>query len=128
MSWTENWIGIEYMKDGRDRETGLDCYGLFLALQEFRFGRSLHDFAHTTNEELRTLIARRELSRWRMVKAAQEGDAVFFRAAGHPLHIGYALDEHRMLHIENEAGSCIDYFRGLRLDAARLGIFRHAAV
>lgn len=125
MHWSDRWIGIPYLEGGRS-PAGMDCLGLFLALQSVRCGRALFDPACGMAEAIRRRILDSQRPHWRRVKLAQEGDAVLLRASGRPLHVGFAIDDKHMLHVEGPPGSVIEPFAGHRWSAALEGIYRYA--
>lgn len=124
-NWSDHWIGLPYEELGRGPEA-FDCLGLFLALQRARFGRVIADPNCSVSEAVRRGVVdtyRRDVDR---VSRAQEGDALLFLSAGRPLHLGYALDDQDMLHIDRIAGSRIERWRGGRWLGKLEGIYRFA--
>jgi len=122
--WTDDWVGISYHEMGRGPES-YDCLGLFVALQSARFERSIFDPLCTTDEAIQREIAARQKRLWEPVETAREGDAVMFRVYRAPVHLGFALDDRRMLHTEKATGSLIEEFRGSRWGQRLEGIYRY---
>lgn len=104
--WTDDWIGIPYLKLGRSQE-GYDCLGLFAALQKERHGRAIFDPLCTAPEAAQMRLAAQVRPFWRKVNAPKEGCAVLFKVRGLALHVGYALDSRRMLHTGQDTGESV---------------------
>ena len=60
------------------------------------------------------------------VAQAQEGDALLFYAHGRPLHLGFALNNQDMLHIDSIAGSRVERWRAAAWLGKLEGIYRFA--
>lgn len=124
--WTDRYIGIPYVEGGRSM-AGFDCLGLFITLYKDRFNVALPDPRCSPVEAVRGRIFDREKLKWHPVKSAQEGDALVFRCAGRPLHVGFALNTKVMLHTEASAhSSCIERFQAPRWAGRLEGIYRFA--
>ena len=122
--WTDDWLGLPYAELGRG--PAYDCLGLFLTLQRVRLGRCLPDPGVTMLSAVRERTAEALRPRFRRVAQAREGDALMFRVAGRLLHVGYALDNHDMLHIETDGiGSAIERWRAIRWASRLEGIYRY---
>jgi hypothetical protein len=68
----------------------------------------------------------RALESYRRVELAREGDGLLFRMAGGSMHVGYALDNRDMLHLEADAQrSCIETWRSSRWLGKLEGIYRY---
>jgi cell wall-associated NlpC family hydrolase len=121
---TTKWVGLAYAELGRGPEA-FDCLGLFLALQRDFMGRDLPDPYCLMSEARGASLIDAERPRWVESGVADFGDAVLFRA-GRAWHIGFALDAHRMLHIEDDIGSRIELFGTTRWGTRLEGIYRFA--
>ncbi|GGG77496.1 hypothetical protein GCM10011415_28000 [Salipiger pallidus] len=121
--WTDDWIGLPYAERGRGPEA-FDCLGLWLALQQLRFGREIPDPDCTMQAALRQSVVDEFRPRFERVEIAEEGDALLFLSAGRPLHLGYALNNRDMLHIEAHSGSRVDCWRSMRWNGKLEGIYR----
>ena len=122
--WTSEWIGHPYRELGRGPE--YDCLGLFLAVQKARHGRILLDPGCSPAEAIRRGLVDQHRPVWARVEQAVEGDALMFGIRGRALHVGYALNDHLMLHIENVAGSRIEDFTMQNWRNRIEGIYRYA--
>ena len=122
--WTDSWIGTPYRELGRGPE--YDCLGLFVALQRARCGREIFDPACTTQEAVKAHLADRQRHLWRAVDVAREGDALLFKVAGEPVHLGFALNNKMMLHTEKATGAVIEDFRSSKWGTRLEGIYRYA--
>ena len=117
MSWATPFVGLPYLEGGRG-PLAYDCLGLFIALQQARFGRDIPDPSCSMAEAVRHAVVDAARNDWKRVEIGnvQEGDALLFLAAGRALHLGFALDARDMIHTEAEA-SCVEAWTG----PARLG-------
>ncbi|NDV53899.1 NlpC/P60 family protein [Salipiger sp. PrR003] len=121
--WTDAWIGLPYAVRGRG-PTAFDCLGLFIALHLARRGVVIPDPACTMEDAVRLGTVDRYRAHFQRVDTAIEGDALLFLSSGRPLHIGYALDNSNMLHIDATAGSRIERWRGMNWLGKLEGIYR----
>lgn len=119
--WSDNWIGLPYAELGRGPK--FDCLGLFLALQKVRHGRLIADPMCRMSEARGEAVLGGHRPLWQAVGEARQGDAVLF-LAGRAWHIGYALDDRQMLHIEDDAGSVIEPFETTRWGQRLEGKYR----
>lgn len=123
--WTDKWIGLPYAEYGRGPDA-YDCLGLFMELQKDRFNRVLHYPACSMTEAARADLAGSERPKWRQVDVAHEGCAVLWKERGHALHVGFALDARRMLHMCGEIGeSVIEDFTGANWGQRLEGIYEY---
>ncbi len=125
MSWSDDWIGLPHVKQGRSRD-GCDCLGLFILLHKARFNRDIPDPSCSREEAIRQRVADAQRANYVEVSEPQEGDALLMRTNGHPIHVGYCIDQSLMLHSEGDAGSQIERWNSTRWKARLLGIYRYA--
>lgn len=123
--WSDDWIGVPYAERGRG-PIAYDCLGLFLALHRARFDRVLPDPACSMRDAVRNETVEALRPRYERVSHAREGDALLFRMAGRPLHLGFALDDQDMLHTLDDAehSSRIERFRSASWLGKLEGIYR----
>ena len=128
--WAGHYIGLPFKTHGRDI-TGLDCWGLVRLVLHEQMDCQLPSYTQfydtTTNAAQIGPLVRRETLNWSRVSDAQSkcGDVIIFRMYGQPMHVGLALDEHYMLHIEQGINSAIERFDSLRWKKRIIGIFRY---
>lgn len=85
-------IGIPYKDHGRD-ERGLDCFGLILLIQK-RIGKPINDVWYKGfDSSLLSLAEQMNVKKCELEK----GCIITLEKNGH-LHLGYALDNERMIH------------------------------
>ena len=101
MSWTNQYIGIPYKLNGRNRE-GLDCWGLVRMVYGEQFNVSLpalnQQYEHPTDADGFGDAYELALPEWREVDEPQEFDVYWCRIAGIECHTGIALGNGQMLH------------------------------
>lgn len=115
-AWCESWIGLPYLKDGRQR-SGLDCWGYFALLQRERHGFDIAEYdgpSWSKDADVNAIAeaARAFAQRFAEVEPGEEseGDGVLFNMMGAPMHIGYVVRKGLMLHIEEACDSCAERY------------------
>lgn len=113
-SWISDYIGIEYKDRGRDREDGLDCWGLVKLVQEEVYNRKIPsylDYQSAENgESVEECIDQAKKDRfWNPIEAKQsrEGDIILMQMMGRRCHVGIAIDFPVLLHIHRRTHSCL---------------------
>lgn len=94
----ENWqhlVGVPYVADGRDPETGLDCFGLVLYVLRAE-GHLIPDLAASTAEAVASKY-------FEPVQKPEPGDVVQVLHRGRP-HVGIVVAPGRVLHASETAG------------------------
>jgi len=97
--WSDKWLGLPYAELGRG--PAYDCLGLFLAVQREEFGRDLLDPLCHPRDGFALTDDHRVL--WERAPKASAGCAVLFRWPAW-WHIGVAINDRLMLHIETDLG------------------------
>ena len=133
MNWTDQYIGIPFLCDGRTR-SGLDCGGLAMLAYREQLGIALPDYLGTLTDLSEVGLKRAsanisaELSRWVPVSIAQPFDIISFRkSAIESCHVGIACSRTEMLHIIYGINACVEEFTGLKWGRKISGIYRYAA-
>lgn len=118
--WAGEYVGIRWTDRGRDKKTGLDCWGLVWLVLTERFGLELPPFIVTpesadAEEELASI--QEQTGPWINVPkfSGQIYDVVqmktFIRDGGsvrsEPRHAGILLAPDRLLHVEENTKSVI---------------------
>lgn len=130
MNWTDDYIGLPFREDGRDRE-GLDCWGLVRLVYSERLGVDLPaysgEFTDSSRATLRKVAAlMEERSRlWREVPEPREYDVVLLRAGQLYCHVGLFVPRHDLLHIEAGIDSAREPLTSPRRRHSVVGYFRH---
>lgn len=105
--WVTEWLGFPYDRKGRGPK-GYDCFGLWRAVYEHRFGVVVPDPYPQEGHVIRQGGSRQLELMFRKLDSCapvSEGAALLIRDRGHPLHIGYAIDNEHFLHTTSEMGS-----------------------
>jgi cell wall-associated NlpC family hydrolase len=112
------FVGIPFVTRGRDRASGLDCWGLVRSASLALFAREVPDYCAYRNAnsicDVAPLFDGR--SDWRQVEAGREraGHVIVLRIAGHATHAGLVIRPGTMLHTMARCFSCIESYRGAR--------------
>lgn len=128
MPWSDDYVGLPFAKGGRDRATGLDCYGLVrLALAE-KAGVILARFDDVIEIDDAGVI-RSDVQRFAAVPpgAEQEFDLVIInepvRVSGRwqsaPVHIGIVVQPGLLLHINKNTTARVDPLAGMDVSEIR---------
>jgi len=70
-------------------------------------------------------LADRHRSQYQEVTDPQEGDVILMRSQGHPIHVGYCIDQNLMLHSEEGAESTVEQWNGTKWKNRVVGVFRY---
>lgn len=106
--------------------SGADCLGLFIMANRQRLGVQIPDPLCSLPQAIREGQADRNRWLYDEVQSAIEGDAILMRARGHPVHVGYCIDQRFMLHTEDEAGSVVERWDCSKFGQRVLGVYRYA--
>lgn len=122
----DDWVGLPYLELGRDRH-GIDCFGIFIRLNLERRGVVIPDMRLTALGVRRQAVEDPSKYDYEpVVDECVEGDALLFSCRGRPLHVGYCIDQRRMLHIEdNGLGSMIEKHDVAGWASRKLGVYRY---
>ncbi len=108
--WAAQYIGIEFLEEGRRRDRGLDCWGLVRLVYAERLGVMLPDHPGREREtvaEWADAIERGDEPTWAPTAEPELGDVGLFRVAGMP-HVGLRVSTAQFLHVTKGIDSCIE--------------------
>ncbi|MEW6263388.1 MAG: NlpC/P60 family protein [Thermodesulfobacteriota bacterium] len=132
-SWVSSYIGLPFREAGRERSTGLDCWGLVRLVLAEKLGLDLPSFEGVAYRKGCDMAALGETMRefrrclhWAPVLQGQEEcfDLIWLRTAGAPIHVGLVVAPGWMLHVEQGCDSVIESYTGLRWKRRILEILR----
>lgn len=86
-------VPFEYGARGPDK---LDCYGLVMEMSR-RNGQPLPDFGFADNQAIVAAMMGATMPQWQEIEQ-QPGAVVLIRVGRYIAHVGYMIDEHRMIH------------------------------
>jgi cell wall-associated NlpC family hydrolase len=109
-------VGVPFAYGGRGPDS-YDCYGLVLECAR-RDGITLPDFGFADNQARISAMMGATLPQWHETAAAP-GVVALLRVGRWVSHVGYLLDENRMIHTWSESG-------GVTIE--RLDIWKHRIV
>jgi len=127
--WVNNYIGINFVEHGRDKN-GCDCWGLIKMVlkEQFRID-DLIDFSekydHTREREKISKLCKEEALNWEPVKKPKAGDVILLRVSGMPTHVGVVVNPPWMLHCEYGKGTVIECYERLGWKNRIEGFYRH---
>lgn len=108
-NWVNNYIGTEYVKNGRNIKTGFDCWGLVLCVYRDVFHVELPDFSYTPTIFGYLDAVEYGLNLVYNVSAPVTGDIVLMRIKNAPIHTGLYVAPERVLHCYNaNVGTVLD--------------------
>lgn len=142
------YLACRFVRGGRDRATGLDCWGLYRLIVRDAAGIDLGDHGEvvTPARIARTLGAARHDATWRRISPDDERPLDLVLMTGlvrrddgglrcAPLHVGCVIEPGLMIDIEETTGVMVRPFRStprravLPTVAPRvLGVWRHIAL
>lgn len=94
-------VGTPFKYGGRGPDF-YDCYGLVMELAR-RNGQTLPDFGFASNKALIASMMGATMPQWQSLES-QPGAVVLIRIARFISHVGYQIDDHRMLHTWESSG------------------------
>jgi len=130
--WTDNYIGIPFVPNGRSRN-GLDCWGLVQLVYKEQLKIDLPGYENIFNqdsiENLRVVseVMNKEKEKWIKVDKPEEFDVLLIRVRNRVVsHVGIYLNKNKMLHIMSKINSVVEPTTGLNWQHRILGAYRHA--
>lgn len=129
MNWVNDYIGIAYKEKGRDRDTGLDCWGLVRLIQREQFGNELPSFVEQQSsdpEKLQEIFATQREG-WIAVDEYKVGDVVLFRMLGYEMHVGTYIGENKFIHVREGFDSVVERLDSGKWKSRKVGVFRYHA-
>ena len=116
--WTDDYIEIPFLPDGRDRN-GCDCWGLVCLVYREKLGIELPEykgvFEAQTIAQLKNVarVMEREKESWVRVEKPHEFDVVMIRSGAYAWHVGIVIDRRRMLHVMSGINSTVEEYAGM---------------
>lgn len=113
MNWWDSYVGLPFKLDGRDR-SGVDCYGLICLIYEEQLGIELNPFSGIfVDESPKTMlevaqIMNKDRDNWLNPSSIREFDMLQLRTGRHAFHVGIALNNKVMLHVEKGSDAVIE--------------------
>lgn len=130
--WTDEYIGLPFKPDGRDRN-GLDCWGLVKLVYNEQLGIELPSYEGVFKEEnvnnLKVVsnLMDRERKKWTLVSEPQEMDVLLMRIQSKIIsHVGIYLNKNKMLHIMKGIESVVEPTTGIQWKDRIVGVYRYA--
>lgn len=99
--------------DGRDYN-GVDCYGLIYLIYKEQFKIELNPFSGIfTDQSAKTMlqiaeVMNKDRDNWNSPKDIKPFDMLQLRTGRHAFHVGIAIDEKRMIHVEEGINAVIE--------------------
>lgn len=128
--WWNDYVGIPFRSHGRDRN-GCDCWGLLRMVYSEQRGVALPSYVSEyddANDRAQVGTALMTgLPSWKPVGMlhAVEGDAILFKLAEIPFHVGIVIGGGEMLHVIKGANACIENYLASRWVKRIEGIYRY---
>ena len=128
--WAAEYVGLPYLKHGRDR-SGVDCWGLLCMIWEERLSGPLApyegvDWYRGQRPEVIGGDALAYASQYTEVPIGEErlGDGLLLRMRGHPFHVGLVLAPGWMIHTHESAGSVVERYRSMMWEKRVSAVYR----
>jgi len=102
-AWCGPYIGLPFADHGRDRATGLDCWGLVRLVYAEVFGLALPSYSADYTDahdqaSVSAAVAQGLQDGWQQVYKPSAGDLLILRIAGRPWHCGMVVTPEAFLH------------------------------
>ena len=127
--WTDNYIGLPFIPDGRDR-TGIDCWGLVCLVYKEQLGIELPlykgIFINQSLDSLKKAARTYQIGKeaWQLVSTPNPYDVIMLRTGKYIWHVGVVVDKRSMLHILSGINSMVEDYTGM-LWKDRVEEYRH---
>jgi len=127
----EKYIGIDYLKNGRDASVGLDCWGLVRTVLLEVFGAKVpsyaEDYTDSGNWKETLEAVKKNIWEWQDIPLEEvgAGDVVLLKIKGNPIHTGIMIDGIRMLHIMKGMNSVVDRIDSPIWNRRIMGFYRY---
>ena len=126
-----NYIGIDYLVNGRDRK-GLDCFGLaYLVYKEnLSIDLGLFNDCYKDVKEVQNIsnLINTNKHDFIEVKKPRKYDLILFNIMGFPAHIGIMIDDFNFIHILSKKNVTIESTKSISWAKRIEGFYRHAKV
>lgn len=124
----KRFVGIPFVDGGRDPETGLDCWGLFLAVQK-ALGNDIPDFCISCFDGESILAAyEEEVEKWEMVDKPEIGCGVAMTLDDNMprcvQHFGVYIGDRKFIHALKGINSCVSRIDDLLWKNRIVGFYR----
>lgn len=132
--WWNQYVGIPYVPRGRDKATGLDCYGLLIRVYKEQFGITIPDYAYDAAATPSPAVtcdlidhAVKTPALWHLIPNQSlwnHGDVAVFSLTALPFHTGILLPRHYMLHCVTKLGVVVERL-SKNWTNRLVGVYRH---
>lgn len=115
--WTDAYIGIPFLPDGRDR-SGIDCWGLHRLIFLEQRGIELPSYSgifidqRTCTLKAVAAMMEAEKDRWISAESPAPFDIVLLRTGRYLWHIGTVIEPPRMIHVMDGMDSVMEKYTG----------------
>lgn len=130
LDWSASYVGIPWLPKGRERASGVDCWGLVRLVYAEQLGKVLPALLGRYDDRLSSravaAVVDAERNRWTQVEAPQPFDVALFHLGSFDQHVAVIVNDELMIHAKDGFTSCLErYCSGMW--AERLsGFYRHA--
>lgn len=126
------YIGTEWKSGGREVGSYLDCWGIVWAIYNNEYEIYLPKLEHIaigngtreTTEAIESVFPQIYKS-FEAAESPKEGSVIMMRMAGHPIHIGVAISDNRMIHSIQNAGCVVENFKQKVWEHRIEGFYNH---
>jgi len=124
------YVGLKFKNRGRTIE-GVDCWGLVRLIYKEHFDivlPSYEDDYASSHNILETKEAIETYSKeWQNIVAGKEqfGDVIVMRLSGYPTHVGFVLENGKMLHIIEGTDAVVENYHSRLWQHRIVGFYRH---
>lgn len=129
--WWDKYIGLPFLNKGRDKEEGLDCWGLLRLVHRDMLGVTHPSYEEdyqesTANTEVASAFYSGMEGPWEEVSSApKELDVVILTLSGKPFHCGVVTVPGYMLHILKGCGAVVESYTNRHWLRRIDGIYRY---
>jgi len=125
----KEYIGIPFKNRGRDKKTGLDCWGLVSVVLKDQYAiivPELLDYSDCLNRDQTSKVIELNTPLVSGIKLdnPEEGCVVVLSSGGLSAHVGLVISKNMMLHTTKGVGACIEPLNSPRIKSRIKGYYR----
>jgi len=106
------YISLSYKDHGRSFE-GVDCWGLIYLIYKTEYNIILPTYdTYITSGDIKTVSRTiiNNLHQWQAITSPQFSDIIILNIAHQPTHVGFVIDNNKMLHVLQGCNSVIESY------------------
>jgi len=113
-TWAKEYIGIPFSKHGRDRELGIDCWGLICLIYSEQYDVELNSYVGGENRNSNAQIFNAEKDKLWKPCLAMNGAVVLLNIAARACHAGVVVGDGKFIHAQERVGVVMEQLQSVQ--------------